>query len=53
MGGGLVPPDAIFGTAGAGRSYILAVWFDNSDPHRTLKKIDLDRLVMRIYNREA
>ncbi len=53
MGGGLAPLDAIFATAGAGRSYILAVWFDNSDPHCTLRKIDLDRLVVRIYNREA
>ena len=53
MGGGLVPLDAIFGTTGAGRGYILAVWFDNSDPHRTLLKIDLDRLVIRIYNRKA
>ena len=53
MGSGLALPDAIFDTAGDGRSYILLMWFDSSDRSRTPRKIDLDKLVRSAYNRTS
>ena len=53
MGSGLGLLDAIFDTAVGGRSYILRVWFDNSELSRTPRKIDLDKFVTGAYNRKA